>query len=113
MPGDFSASKEEALNKTAQIRKEIVSSFNGSPDSLFVSVFQDFASLESQDPSVSQNKGSLGWVSWGRTVASFQGAVFNLKPGLVSGPVLTDFGYHLIFVEKEAPSGACIPHVVP
>lgn len=104
MPGDFSASKEEALNKAAQIKKEIISSFNNSPDSLFVSVFQDFASLESQDPSVSQNKGSLGWVSWGRTVASFQSAVFNLKPGLVSDPVLTDFGYHLIFVEKEAPS---------
>jgi len=73
-------------------------------DSLKSLVFKDFALLESEDPSVSQNKGALGWVSWGRTVPSFQKAVFNLPSGSLSDPVLTDFGYHLIYVEKTEPS---------
>jgi len=104
LPGSFTATKEEAFILASKIKEEIDSSLNNSPDSLRISVFQDFAALESQDPSVSKNKGSLGWVSWGRTVASFQEAVFSLGVGFVSDPVLTDFGYHLIFVEKEALS---------
>jgi len=104
MPGDFSTTKEEAFALASQIKENISSAFAGSPDSLKSSVFQDFALLRSQDPSVTQNRGSLGWVSWGRTVESFQSAVFSLGVGFVSNPILTDFGYHLIYIDKEAPS---------
>ena len=104
MPGDFSTTKEEAFALSSQIKENISSAFAGSPDSLKSSVFQDFALLRSQDPSVTQNRGSLGWVSWGRTVESFQSAVFSLGVGFVSNPILTDFGYHLIYIDKEAPS---------
>jgi len=104
MPGDFSTTKEEAFALASQIKENISSAFAGSPDSLKSSVFQDFALLRSQDPSVTQNRGSLGWVSWGKTVESFQSAVFSLGVGFVSNPILTDFGYHLIYIDKEAPS---------
>ena len=104
MPGDFSTTKKEAFALASQIKENISSSFTTSPDSLRAFVFKDFALAESQDPSVSQNKGSLGWVSWGRTVEPFQSTVFSLGVGLVSEPILTDFGYHLVYVEKQAPS---------
>ena len=104
MPGEFSKTKEEVFVLASEIKEKIASSFNNSSDSLKVSIFKDFARLESQDPSVSQNGGALGWVSWGRTVESFQKAVFSLGPGVVSDPILTDFGYHLVFVEKEGLS---------
>ena len=104
MPGEFLKTKEETLVLASEIKDKIVSSLSVSPDSLKVSVFKDFATAESQDPSLSQNGGALGWVSWGRTVESFQKAVFSLGPGVVSDPILTDFGYHLIFIEKEGLS---------
>ena len=104
MSGDFSITKKEAFVLASQIKEKIESSFKASPDSLKASLFKDFALLESKDPSVVENQGTLGWVSWGQTVQPFQEAVFSLSLGQVSPPILTDFGYHLIFVEEEAPS---------
>ena len=58
----------------------------------------------SDDPSVVKNGGALGWVQWGQTVPSFQIEAFNMEKGILSAPVLTDFGYHLIMVSEERPS---------
>ena len=59
-------------------------------------VFMDFAFDYSIDPSVKQNRGFLGWVPWGRTTMSFQEALFDLPKGVLSSPVHTEYGYHLI-----------------
>ena len=59
------------------------------------------------DPSVKKNLGFLGWVPWGRTVMSFQEPLFSLDIGVVSSPVLTPYGFHLIFLEKRGLSDAC------
>lgn len=61
-----------------------------------VSVFGQYAKNYSIDPSVEKNSGFLGWVPWGRTVMSFQEPLFKLKTNVVSEPVLTEYGYHLI-----------------
>ncbi len=66
--------------------------------------FSDLANKYSDDPSVSENSGVLGWVPWGATVPEFQSAAFRLGDGLLSDPVLTDFGYHLILVTDRRPS---------
>lgn len=66
--------------------------------------FVVLAEKHSNDPSVSRDGGALGWVRWGSTVPRFQKAAFNLEKGLLSQPVLTDFGYHLILVSEERPS---------
>jgi peptidyl-prolyl cis-trans isomerase C len=58
--------------------------------------FGELAVKYSQDQSVKRNQGDLGWVSWGMMVDEFQNAAFRLKPGEVSAPVKTDFGYHII-----------------
>jgi len=68
---------------------------------------EDFVSLAikySDDPSVIQSSGSVGWVGWGKTVPEFQSAAFKLDMDSLSAPVLTDFGYHLILVTDTRPS---------
>lgn len=59
--------------------------------------FEELAQLHSEDPSASQG-GDLGWVSPGDTVAEFEQTMNKLQIGLVSEPVQTTFGWHLIQV---------------
>ena len=66
--------------------------------------FVVLAEKYSNDPSVGSDGGALGWVRWGSTVPRFQKAAFNLAKGVLSQPVLTDFGYHLILVSEKRPS---------
>jgi peptidyl-prolyl cis-trans isomerase SurA len=59
--------------------------------------FEELAKLNSEDAS-SAKGGELGWVSPGDTVADFEKAMNNLKPGETSPPVRSPFGWHLIQV---------------
>lgn len=45
-----------------------------------------------------QQGGFLGEFSPGQMVAEFDEVVFSADPGVVVGPVKTDFGYHLVEV---------------
>ncbi|WP_114748742.1 peptidylprolyl isomerase [Pleomorphovibrio marinus] len=68
---------------------------------------EDFALLameHSQDPSVVQNKGSLGYFTAMQMVYPFEAAAYSLNIGQVSDPVLTDFGYHIIKLEDRKPN---------
>lgn len=59
--------------------------------------FEDLARLYSNDGSASKG-GDLGWIYPGDTVPEFERAMNALKPGEVSEPVESPFGYHLIEV---------------
>jgi len=59
--------------------------------------FAELARLHSEDASGSKG-GDLGWLSPGDTVPEFEGAMNVLKPGEISAPVQTPFGWHLIQV---------------
>jgi peptidyl-prolyl cis-trans isomerase SurA len=59
--------------------------------------FPDMARQYSADGSASQG-GDLGWVYPGDTVPEFENAMNVLKPGEISEPVRSPFGYHLIQV---------------
>ena len=64
--------------------------------------FEELAKLFSNDLSASKG-GDLGWVYPGDTVPEFERAMDGLKPGEVSGPVESPFGFHLIQVlERKA-----------
>ena len=60
--------------------------------------FAELAKKVSQDPGSAQHGGELGWISKGQTLPAFEQAVFSLKDGEISKPVLSEVGYHIIKV---------------
>ncbi len=61
--------------------------------------FAELAGQYSEDPGSKDRGGDLGWFAKGRMVPEFDEAVFSLEPGVLSEPVRTTFGFHLIRVE--------------
>jgi len=62
--------------------------------------FSELAKEHSQDPGSAANGGSLGDVAVGVMAAEFEEAAFALSEGEISAPVETQFGYHIIKVDK-------------
>jgi len=81
-------SLDEALLLTQQIKQKFLEGMD----------FALLAEKYSDDVGVTNNAGTIGWVSWGQTVSEFQSAAFGLDVGKISNPILTNFGYHLIII---------------
>lgn len=67
--------------------------------------FEEAAKEHSTCPS-SERGGDLGEFGRGQMVKEFDDAAFAAEPGHIAGPVKTQFGYHLIKVEKKNESAA-------
>jgi peptidyl-prolyl cis-trans isomerase D len=63
--------------------------------------FAKLAQLNSEDPGSKDKGGELGWIQKGQTVPEFEKSAFSLQPGQTSGLVKTEYGYHVIQVEKH------------
>ncbi len=90
--GQKDLTEEEALAKATEIRKKLVAG-------------EDFAKLakqESDDVGSGNVGGDLGNFKHGQMVPAFDQAAFALKVNEISEPVKTQFGYHIIKVEKRA-----------
>jgi len=61
--------------------------------------FEKLAKENSDDPGSAEQGGDLGYFARGVMDPAFENAVFELKVGEVSEPVLTSFGFHLIKLE--------------
>lgn len=64
----------------------------------------DFAELAqrcSDDKGSARRGGDLSWVQRGYMVKEFEDAIFAMKPGEISKPILSPFGYHIIKVEAK------------
>lgn len=97
LPSD--AKKEEAdkvLKRANQIRAQILKGAK----------FEELAKTYSDDPNSKGKGGSLGVIKRGETDPQFEAKIFSLKPGEVSHPMRSNYGYHLIKVEKKIPAKA-------
>src|SRR6266567_508709 len=76
--------------------------------------FEDLAKRESADSGSGSRGGDLGWVK--RTgagfVAPFAAAVRRLAPGILSEPVLTEFGVHLIRIDAAKGDSVHVRHIL-
>ncbi len=74
----------------------------------------DFATVakdRSTDPSAQSNGGDLGTFGRGTMVPEFEQVVFSLKPGEISEPFATQFGWHVVYLvsmEGTAPDLAAM-----
>ena len=69
---------------------------------------EDIAALAreySRDGGTAPDGGDLGWASREDFVGPFADALFDLEPGGVTGPVKTQFGYHIIQLDDIQPGG--------
>ena len=78
----------DTYKKALEIRAEIIKSGD----------FEAAAAKYSQDPSVKDNKGSLGYFTVFQMLYLFEEAAYTTKVGDISMPVKTKFGHHLIKV---------------
>ena len=89
--GQKDLSDAEALAKAQELRKRIVEGAD----------FAALAKIESDDVGSGANGGDLGTFHHGQMVPAFDAAAYALKAGEISEPVKTQFGYHIIKVEKR------------
>jgi peptidyl-prolyl cis-trans isomerase D len=74
--------------------------------------FEDVAKRESADSASAVRGGDLGKVTRGQLVPEFEKVAFALKPGELSQPVLTSFGYHLIRVDSSRSDTLHVRHIL-
>jgi peptidyl-prolyl cis-trans isomerase D len=91
-----------ALERARTVQREIV----GGAD------FADVAGRESADSVSRAQGGDLGETRRGAVLAEFERAALALRPGQVSEPVMTQFGYHVIRLESTTDSTLHTRHVL-
>lgn len=93
------------LEQIKKIRKELIDKKHD---------FNAAAKLYSQDPSVVDNGGDLGYISVFQTVYPFETAAYNTPVGQVSQPFRTRFGYHLVQVDevRKAEGKVQVAHIL-
>lgn len=86
------ATKDKALKVLAEVKAH--------PDR-----FAALARADSQDPGSAAQGGDLGYFGRGVMVPAFENAVFAMKPGEITGPVESPFGYHIIRLQDVKGGG--------
>ncbi len=84
----------KAYNKIQKIYKQLQ---KGLP-------FEQVALKYSEDPSVKENKGHLGWINVFHTVYPFETVAYETPAGSYSKPFRTKYGYHIVWKEAERPA---------
>lgn len=90
-PGQNDISEQEAFAKSQVLSKRLAAGAD----------FAAMARNESDDVATGAKGGDLGLFRRGQMVPSFEEAAFKLPVGQVSEPVRSQYGYHIIRVERK------------
>jgi len=74
--------------------------------------FEEVAKRESNDTISGAAGGALGKITRGRLTPKFEEAAYALKPGELSQPVLTPFGWHLIRLDERKADTLTLRHIL-
>jgi len=74
--------------------------------------FAEVAKKYSADSASREQGGELGWFRRGLMVKQFEDVAFRLRPGTISDVVPTEFGYHIIQVERAQPAEILARHIL-
>ena len=86
LPTVSKTQKDVVTKKLLDLREQIV---NGAD-------FEELARKHSEEPAAASTGGNLGFQNRGDLVPAYEAAALKLKPGEISQPVETEFGFHLI-----------------
>lgn len=103
-PGEVNA--RHILKLTARKSPEEAALAKPAIDSLYTLLvngadFAEVARANSEDPGSASKGGELGWFGPGAMVAPFDSAAFVQEIGVISQPVATSFGWHIIQVTDK------------
>lgn len=98
-------SENKAFKKITAIRNEIINTNI---------TFSNAAKKYSEDPSVKDNNGNLGFFTAFMMVYDFESAVYDLEINEISSPIKTKYGYHLIklFDKRKALGDIQVAHIM-
>ena len=102
MPGEAPKpdAEKETQNREAEAKKRVAGLLADIKAGKVT--FAEAAKQNSDDPGSKQRGGSLGWFSQGQMVPEFDKAAFALaKEGDISEPVKSQFGWHIIRLDKK------------
>lgn len=74
--------------------------------------FAELASRFSMEPGADDSGGDLGWFRRGDMVEAFEDAAFTLPLDVISEPVETPFGFHIIKVERRRAGEVRARHIL-
>ena len=94
--GASAADKAKAKQQAEEIHKQLLAGAD----------FAELARQHSQDAGSAPAGGDLGILEPGTLGNAFDEAAFELKEGEYSAPVETEFGYHIVKVDKIIPGGS-------
>jgi peptidyl-prolyl cis-trans isomerase SurA len=93
---------DAALAKAESLHKELTTGGD----------FEKIARRESMDSASAVQGGDLGWNRRGSMVPSFDQMMFYMPPGQVSPVFETQYGYHILRVDRVQPSERKVRHIL-
>ncbi len=94
---------KNSLNKAEEIRNKILNQELS---------FADAAKIYSADPGSKNQGGNLGYVPRGTFVQEFDRVVFTVEKNILTEPVKTQYGYHLIEVLERTGEKVLARHIL-
>ena len=94
--------EQDAIDRLNQLRERILGG----------SSFATMAILYSEDPGSNRNGGEYKGIKRGVFVKEFEAIAFNLRPGEVSMPFRTEYGYHIVQLQTKRGEELDLRHIL-